>query len=29
MPVEQFLTSLHFEKRSKLDQLGIEIGFID
>ena len=25
MPVEQFLASLRFEQRGKLDQLGIEI----
>jgi hypothetical protein len=25
-PVEQFLTSLRFEQRGKLDQLGIEMG---
>ena len=29
MPVEQFLASLRFEQRGKLDQLGIEIGFFD
>jgi hypothetical protein len=26
MPVEQFLASLRFEQRGKLDQLGIEMG---
>jgi hypothetical protein len=29
MPIEQFLASLRFEQRGKLDQLGIEIGSID
>jgi hypothetical protein len=29
MPVEQFLASLRFEQRRKLDQLGVEIGSID
>ena len=29
MPVGQFLASLRFEQRGKLDQLGIEIGLID
>ena len=29
MPAEQFLASLHFEQRSKIDQLAIEIGSID
>jgi hypothetical protein len=29
MPVEQFLASLRFEQRGKLDQLGIEIGCFD
>ncbi len=29
MPVEQFLTSLRFQQRGKLDQLGIEIGYSD
>jgi hypothetical protein len=29
MPVERFLASLRFEHRSKLDQLGIEIGTLD
>jgi hypothetical protein len=26
MPVEQFLASLRFDQREKLDQLGIELG---
>jgi len=29
MPVDQFLTSLRFEQKGKLDQLGIEIGSFD
>jgi hypothetical protein len=29
VPVEQFLSSLRFQQRGKLDQLGIEIGSID
>ena len=29
MPVDQFLTSLRFEQRGKLDQLGTEIGSFD
>jgi hypothetical protein len=29
VPVERFLASLRFEHRSKLDQLGIEIGSLD
>jgi len=29
MPIERFLTSLRFEQREKLDQLGVEIGSID
>ena len=29
MPVDQFLTSLRFEHRGKLDQLEIEIGSFD
>jgi hypothetical protein len=29
MPVEQFLASLRFEQREKLDQLGIIITFIE
>ncbi len=29
MPIEQFLTSLRFEQREKLDQLEIEIGSFD
>lgn len=29
MSVEQFLASLHFEKRGKLDQLGVEMGSFD
>jgi hypothetical protein len=29
MPVEQFLASLRFEQREKLDQLGIIISFIE
>jgi hypothetical protein len=29
MPVEQFLTSLRFEQRGKLDLIGIEIGSFD
>jgi hypothetical protein len=28
-PVEQFLTSLRFQQRGKLDQLGLEIGSFD
>jgi hypothetical protein len=27
MPIEQFLASLRFDQRGKLDQLGIEIGY--
>ena len=29
VPVEQFLSSLRFQQRGKLDQLGIEIGSND
>jgi hypothetical protein len=29
MPVERFLASVRFENKSKLDQLGIEIGSLD
>jgi len=29
MPVEQFMASLRFEQRGKLDQLGIKIDSID
>ena len=29
MPIEGFLSSLRFEHRSKLDQLGVEIGSFD
>lgn len=29
VPVEQFLVSLRFQQRGKLDQLGIEIGSFD
>jgi hypothetical protein len=29
MPVGQFLASLRFEQRGKLDQLGIELGSFD
>ena len=29
VPVEQFLASLRFNQKGKLDQLGIEIGSID
>lgn len=29
VPLEQFLASLRFQQRGKLDQLGIEIGSID
>jgi hypothetical protein len=29
MLIEQFLASLHFQQRRKLDQSGIEIGSID
>ena len=28
-PVEQFLASLRFEHKSKLDLLGVEIGYVD
>lgn len=29
LPVEQFLASLRFEQRGKLDKLGIEMGFYE
>jgi hypothetical protein len=29
MPIERFFASLRFEHKSKLDQLGIEIGSFD
>ena len=29
MPVEQFLASLRFQQRGKLDEFGIEIGTFD
>jgi hypothetical protein len=29
MPIERFFTSLRFEQREKLNQLGIEIGTLD
>ena len=29
MPVEQFLGSVRFEQREKLDQLGIEMGMVE